>query len=214
MNPEILHILEPEEKILWNGKPDLKSLLTLAFIISAILLIVAFMLFFNMDAAASHKTTKLGDNPKQVINYIFIGFVGLSIIIPIAFYIFYKVTDYLVSDKRIIIKTGTIGADMRSIYYDQVRSAFVKVGLIGKIYNTGSILFDTGRITQSGKRGSKTVYDRFRNINLPYNVYKFVQMGLSSRKEGVNSGRADFESNNEAYKKFIQETEKMKKEVQ
>ena len=41
-----------------------------------------------------------------------------------------------------------------------------------------------------------------------------MQMGLSSRKEGVNSGRADFESNKEDYKNFIQETEKMKRDIQ
>ena len=69
------------------------------------------------------------------------------------------------------------------------------------------------KITQSRKQGSKTVYDRFRFINKPYEVYKHLQKGLSSRKEGIQSGRADFESNLDDYKDFIQETEKMKRDI-
>ena len=99
--------------------------------------------------------------------------------IPLVVYSFQKVTNYVITNKRLIIKSGLIGADIRSIYYDQIRSAFVKVSLIGKIFGTGTILIDTGRITQSGRRrGSKTAYDRFRFIPSPYEVYKLMQKGL------------------------------------
>jgi hypothetical protein len=53
-----------------------------------------------------------------------------------------------------------------------------------------------------------TANDRFRFIKNPYQVYKLVQKGLSSLKEGMHSGRAV-----EGYKDFMQETEKMKRGI-
>ena len=102
---------------------------------------------------------------------------------------------------------------MRSVYYDQIRSVFVNVGIIGKIFGTGSVMIDTGRITQSSKGRSKQIYDRFSNIKNPYEVYKFVQTQLSNRKEGLGSGRADFEGNKGRYKDYEQETERFRREV-
>ncbi|MBT8317784.1 MAG: PH domain-containing protein [Lutibacter sp.] len=213
MNPEIEYILETEEKVLWSGKQDLKSLLTIAFLCSGVALFIALLLFFNLGDVAAHKTVKLGSNPTQVFKIILFVLIGISVLIPFAFYMNFKATDYLVTNKRLIIKSGIIGADIRSIYYDQIKSSFVNVDLIGKLFGSGTILMDTGRITQSRKRGSKTAYDRFRFIKDPYQVYKLAQKGLSSRKEGIHSGRADFESNLEGYKDFVQETEKMKRDI-
>jgi len=212
MNQEIQHILEEKEKALWSGKPDLKSLMFIAFIFAFLILTLAFIMFFNVEPLATHKNTNVGANPKRFFTIISGILLLLSLLVPLAAYSFHKVTDYVVTNKRLIIKTGVIGADIRSIYYDQVRSAFVNVGLVGKLFGTGTILIDTGRITQSRRRGSKTAYDRFRFIKSPYSVYKLVQKGLSSRKEGIHSGRADFESNLEGYREFVQETEKIKRE--
>jgi hypothetical protein len=213
MNQDIMHLLEPKETVLWNGKPDLKSLLFLAILCSILIMSIAAILFFNIEPIATRKNTNLGANPKRVLSIISGVFFFIALLTPLIVYSFYKVTEYVVTNKRLIIKSGFIGADIRSVYYDQIRSAFVNVGLVGKLFSTGTILIDTGRITQRGKRGSKTVYDRFRFIKNPYQVYKFVQKGLSSRKEGMHSGRADFESNLEGYKDFVQETEKMKKDI-
>ena len=213
MNQDIMHLLEPKETVLWNGKPDLKSLLFLAILCSILIMSIAAILFFNIEPIATRKNTNLGANPKGVLSIISGLFFFISFMIPLIAYSFYKVTIYVITNKRLIIKSGFIGADIRSVYYDQIRSAFVNVGLVGKLFGTGTILIDTGRITQSRKRGSKTAYDRFRFIKNPYQVYKFVQKGLSSRKEGMHSGRADFESNLDGYKDFVQETEKMKRDI-
>jgi len=94
-----------------------------------------------------------------------------------------------------LIKSGLIGADVRSVYYDQIKNINVDVGIIGKILGTGSVLIDTGRIQQSRRGMSKPDYDRFANIKTPYEVYKLVQQRLSTRKESLYSGRADKESN-------------------
>ena len=69
-----------------------------------------------------------------------------------------------------------IGADIRSVYYDQIRSVYVVVGLVGKIFGTGTIKIDTGR-TKSYKKNNRSVthYDKISNIKNPYEVYKIIQ---------------------------------------
>lgn len=222
MSQEIQAILEPEEKILWEGKQDFKTTAVKAVLGSAAVAVIAW--FFGLIGSGSGGCTINGEpaSPAQCTQvFSWFSYVAIAVcaLYPVGALLNYLVTHYAITNKRLLIKSGIIGADMRSVYYDQVRSAFVNVGLIGKIFGSGSILIDTGRITQSrsgGQHGSsvaKTDYDRFNNINKPYEVYKLIQECLSSNKEGLHSGRSDYESNREEYKKFVQDTEKIKKEV-
>ncbi len=218
MEKEIQSILEKEEKVLWKGKQDLKSTMIMALFGSVTLLIIAGFLFFATGDSEAMKCTingveKIGEDCANVISVAPLVLLGFAILSLIMGYLSYKVTRYVITDKRLLIKSGLIGADMRSIYYDQIKSVFVNVGVIGKIFGTGSILIDTGMVTRTQKGGTKVVYVKFSNINDPYGVYKFTQEGLSSRKEGLHSGRADFESNKEGHKDFIQETERIRRRV-
>jgi len=215
MEQEIQTILEDNEQIIWEGKQDLKSAI-ISSLTGMIFLFIFGALFQFMTSGTGTCTINGQIRPAEACagigNYISYGLFALALLIPITSFLRYKVTRYIISNKRILLKSGLIGADMRSIYYDQVKSAFVNVGLVGKIFGTGSILIDTGRITQT-KNGSRADYDRFSNINNPYEVYKTLQDRLSNRKEGLHSGRADFESNHEEYKDYIQETERMKRQA-
>jgi len=214
MQQEIQTILEDNEKVIKEQKQDLKS--AMAFGILLMLIIAIFAYIFQSILLNPESTCLINGQPssheecaKGTIYIVFFIYL-FALVIPTLFYLNYKVTTYIVTNKRLIVKSGLIGADIRSIYYDQIKSIFVNVGLIGKIFSTGTIMIDTGRISQDN---AKTVYDRFSNIKTPYKTYKTIQDFLSNRKESLKSGRADFENNNSKYKEFIQETEKMKKEV-
>ncbi len=215
MEKEIEMVLEKNEKILWSGKPDLKAAVLKSFLGVIIILIIAGFFYFSTSNPTTCTINGQERPPEDCASFIspiaIILFI-LALLTPIFAYFYAKITTYVVSNKRLLIKSGFIGADIRSIYYDQIRSVFVNVDLFGKLLNTGTILIDTGRITQTDK-GSKTVYDRFENIKNPYDVYRIIQSVLSDRKEGLHSGRADFESNKEDYKKYVQETERMRRNV-
>ena len=47
---------------------------------------------------------------------------------------------------------------------------------------------------------TRTMFDILKNIDNPYEVYKIIQPSITSRRESLYSGRADRESNPEAYK--------------
>ena len=213
---EIQAVLESNEKIEWDGKQDLKSSFVAGFVGLSFFFLFGLIFYLVSNSGSGTCTINGVVRPLEDCagfgNYIAYGLFVLAGLSPLIIYLRYKVTHYLITSKRLLLKSGLIGADMRSIYYDQIKSAFVNVGLIGKIFGTGSILIDTGRITQT-KNGSKTDYDRFSNIKDPYGVYKILQSKLSGRKEGLHSGRADHESNQKEYKEHIQKTERYKKEA-
>ncbi len=213
MEKEVSMVLEDDEKVLWEGKPDLKAAVIKSFLgVILVLVIAAFFLYPTPTSCTINGQERPPEDCVSFTSNFGILLFILAVVMPIFAYFYAKVTQYVVSNKRLLIKSGFIGADIRSIYYDQIRSVFVNVDLIGKILNTGSVLIDTGRITQTDK-GSKTVYDRFNNIKNPYEVYKIIQSVLSDRKESLHSGRADYEHNRDDYKKYVRYTERMKREL-
>ena len=95
------------------------------------------------------------------------------------------------------MKSGLIGTDFRSLYFTEIRSANVNVGLIGKIFSTGTIAIDTGQMV-TNKNGTFPKNDYLSDIDAPYDVYRYFQEALSGRQEGLYSGRADRENENDA----------------
>ncbi len=214
LGPEIQSVLEKTEKIIWSGKQDLASAMVKS--IFAMILMIGVGVIISLVTGNPSGTCKINGVVRpaaecgKMASYFAYALIGIGILLPLGAYLQYRVTRYVITSKRVLLKSGLIGADMRSIYYDQIKSAFVDVGIIGKIFGTGTIKIDTGRITQT-KNGSRTVYDRFDNIKTPYDVYKFLQDNLSSRKEGLHSGRSDFEGNKQKHKEYVQETERYRR---
>ena len=202
MDSVLNSIIEKDEKILWNGRGDLMSTImhTIGFI--ALFAAIGSLLYFVLGNLESGTCT-IGGRRRPVeecnamaqnISYIFFGIAAL---IPILTFFGFKATEYTISDKRFILKSGMIGADIRSVYYDQIRSVYVVVGLVGKIFGTGTIKIDTGR-TKSHKRNNRSVthYDKISNIKNPYEVYKILQNNISESKENIDSGNNDISSDN------------------
>ncbi len=197
MDSVLNSIIEKDEKILWNGRGDLMSTImhTIGFI--ALFAAIGSLLYFVLGNLESGTCT-IGGRRRPVeecnamaqnISYIFFGIAAL---IPILTFFGFKATEYTISDKRFILKSGMIGADIRSVYYDQIRSVYVVVGLVGKIFGTGTIKIDTGR-TKSHKRNNRsaTHYDKISNIKNPYEVYKILQSNISESKENIDSNNND-----------------------
>ena len=202
MDSVLNSIIEKDEKILWNGRGDLMSTImhTIGFI--ALFAAIGSLLYFVLGNLESGTCT-IGGRRRPVeecnamaqnISYIFFGIAAL---IPILTFFGFKATEYTISDKRFILKSGMIGADIRSVYYDQIRSVYVVVGLVGKIFGTGTIKIDTGR-TKSYKRNKRSVthYDKISNIKNPYEVYKILQNNIANSKENIPSENSNSDSEN------------------
>lgn len=161
---EIDKILDQNEKVLWEGKPDFWPF----FGISCIGGVIGFfMLFFSF------------------LELIFLNSLGLifylgfcfSFILPLYQFLAYKITHYAITDKRVLIQQGVIGRDFKIIDFDQITNSEVNVGLFDKLFGgrTGSILISTAGSFTSGQYGPVHTPFALRSIFEPYEVFKFFK---------------------------------------
>ena len=80
----------------------------------------------------------------------------------------WKNTQYAVTDKRIIIQSGFIGMEYRSIFYKDLRHVSLKVGVIDKLLHVGDIHFDSAE-------SPKTQKHAFLDIEHAYELYPKLQ---------------------------------------
>ena len=202
MDSVLNSMIEKDEKILWSGKGDLMSTImhTIGFI--AIFAAIGSLLYFvfgNLEGGTCRIMGKIRpvEECNAMARNISLIFFGIAALIPILTYFGFKATEYAISDKRFILKSGMIGADIRSVYYNEIRSIYVVVGLVGKIFSTGTIKIDTGR-TKSYKRNKRSVthYDKISNIKNPYEVYKILQNNIADSKENIPSENSNSDSEN------------------
>lgn len=208
MSQYIDNILESKEKKIWEGKINRAVLTTFLAIGLAIIIIIASFFFFSKNINFSTDTI-------QVSRFLLgAGILILGLIIVLLNFFSNLVKEYAITNKRVIIKSGLIGTDYKSIYFEQINEILIDVGLIGKIFGTGNLKIDTGK-TETYSSGSqtkiagiqypqiktRTMYDILKNIDNPYDVYKLIQPSITGRKESLYSGRADRESNPNAYRK-------------
>ena len=210
MDADITNILEPKEKVVWQGIVNRKVINTFLIISLVIILGISWWLFTtgNINYTSNGQPKQISGSTIGVVVLI------IGLIASLWAYFANRVKEYAITQKRVLIKSGLIGTDFKSIYFDQIKNVIVDVGLIGKIFSVGSIKIDigktetysTGSSSTGGKFGghssvrTRTMYDTLSHIDQPYEVYKHFQGTLRTNKESLYSGRADRESNPEAYK--------------
>lgn len=198
MDSTVKSILEQDETVLWQGKQDFTPTIIQAIVIFGLIIAFGALPSFLMEnlkggtCRINGQIRPVEDCIKLFQNISYIMFV-LGALIPVITYFRYRVTKYVISNKRVILKTGLIGADIRSVYYDKIRTAYVNVGPIGNFFGTGSIKIDTGRMTRAN-RNRKIHYDKISNIKKPYGVYKILQETISNYKETLHAEGANIKS--------------------
>ena len=83
----------------------------------------------------------------------------------------YQNTYYVLTNHRILVRTGLIGVDFQSISYKDIQGVNLKVGIFDKLFKVGDLYFET-----ANTRG-KTVFFDLEN---PYEAYKIAQKIVSS----------------------------------
>lgn len=179
---EIARVLEPKEKVEWEGKPDAK-----AYFISLFAGVIIFGGIFLTIIILSGKLNFWG----YIIS-------GLAILILVLGSLTYRNLHYAITNKRVILQRGIIGRDFKFDDYDQIKNVSVNVGIIGLIFKVGNIKIFTGELDSASEYGStgvkrstgvKSAFDSFAHIKNPYEVIKDLQSHLSKRKEDLYAGR-------------------------
>lgn len=194
---QINSILESQEKVVWQGIVS-RKVMYFSLVFSLIIVLVIFLLLFSKETI---NYTSNGVAKTIVGSTLGMIILSVGILLSLLGFFMNLVKVYIITNKRVLIKSGIIGIDFNSIYFTQIRTTNVNVGLLDKIFGVGTINIDTGKIetVQSGsganqRTNTQTAYDKLIHIANPYEVYKYFQTTLTGREESLYSGRADKEN--------------------
>ena len=106
----------------------------------------------------------------------------------------YKNIDYAFTDRRIIIRNGIIGIDFKSIFYTEIDSIDVEVGIIDTILKVGdirikhgiqhSIVYDVGHPYSIVTKLQKITLDIKADIHYPNDLRPNENHGYNTKYKG------------------------------
>jgi hypothetical protein len=192
--PEFDSVKDDDEEILWTGKP--KFLPYLATGVGAGIGAFIFVgIYYLMTKNVKNEDGSTG------------GFQIWFAALPIGFFLWeffrkmfsYGNTSYGYTNKRVMIRTGFIGTDFKSIDYDKISDIEVTVNFIERAFNVGTIKFFSGR-TETDEGRTTKLYDRWEAIESPYEVFKKVKQVSIDIKTDFNYPNALRPETNPGYK--------------
>ncbi len=169
-------ILAKDEQVIWRGKPKKSAYLYSSFVkelpgllsglLTTTLFFVMVGIYLGMEAF-----------------WISLAFIGVFWVIGlftkigrlVTYSYRYKNIDYALTNRRIIIRSGLIGVDYKSINYKEVKTVKLDVTWIDRLFNVGDIYIYTGDEPRLSK-SKKIINDKvFFDIPNCYEVYSKMQ---------------------------------------
>lgn len=168
-------ILDPSEKILWEGKPD-KYLYVLGNIqSSAGLVAFAVLSYFLVNALTGEENGR-----------IILILSAILILLVIAGFIYrflnWKKVNYVVTDKRIYIESGVVGRDIDLVELLDVKEPRLSMGIIERSRGKGSIYMNP-YVTRSNRRRVTRYAYCIQNVSNAQDVFMIVKQQTCS--EGI-----------------------------
>ena len=167
--PEFESVKDADEEILWTGKPRF-----IPFIFSGLGVALYTLLFgvvwIVINLNVPHKDDGMGR---------WFWMFGLLALAQGFFpwinrVLSYSNTIYAYSNKRVMMRTGFIGTDFKSIDYDKISDIEVTVNILERAYDVGTVRFFSGR-TKTDENNTTKIYDSWIAIGDPYAAFKAVK---------------------------------------
>lgn len=167
---KIEDVIGSDEQILWSGKPKKRAYLINAF--TKMLPIALIWLLFD-GAFIGLMIGTMDEIPTAIKIFMVVFF--LFHLMPVWIWLSHVLTanrqhenlEYAFTNKRIIIKSGIIGIDFKNIYYSEIDSVNLKVGIVDRIEKVGDIY-----IKSNG--GANVLYDLENPYTLTEKLQKIV----------------------------------------
>jgi len=173
---EITKVLNPDEKVLWSGNPKKAPFL---FSFALLGLFFGAIIYFS---GLSYSISK----PEYYILFSFLAILAFALFFFVG-YLYYRVTYYAITDRRVILQSGIFGRSYKSIDFDKIQNVSVVIGLFNYIFRTGTIKIFSGEIGSSGgnNAGVQPIFDQIVFIQNPDSTLRILQEALSHKKEAV-----------------------------
>lgn len=177
------HILDDDEKIVKIIKPHKgKYFFSSLFILGLVYLIFVGVAMLGMMLPDEETGASIVD---PIYLLIPVGIFVVAMLITWLFLaIYYKNNYFAYTNKRLIIRSGIVGVDYKSLDMSMIGMVNVYVSLLDKIVhkNTGTLTF--GSIA-SGTNGISNT--RFPDISEPYETCKEIKSAIDKYKKGTSS---------------------------
>lgn len=159
-----------DEQILWRGKPKKRAYLINAFT-KMLPIALVWLLFDGAFIGIMIGTMDKIPTPFKI----FIAVFFLFHLAPVWIWLSRVLTankqhenlEYAFTNKRIIIKSGIIGVDFKHVYYTEIASVNLKVGIVDRLEKVGDIY-----IKSNG--GANVLYDLENPYSLTEKLQKIV----------------------------------------
>ena len=183
---EVKKILTDDEEVKEYFKPNKKRFVVVNIIATLLFLIIFFGGVFTVGILGIINVIAFTDSTGQrdflapIMFLVFSTPFLLMIILSLIGYVArYHRTIYVVTNKRLIIRSGFIGVDYKSIETKYVGLVNVRVDFLDKLCggNVGTVTFASAAIPMmniNGKNGMNTAF-AFACVENPYEVYKKVK---------------------------------------
>ena len=166
-------ILQEDETMLWNGKPNKVS-----YAFTSIIRLLPFTLFWLIVDVLTIVGLSFISNNSLFICLLVI-FIGIQCIPAFIFVhkimlvcMEYKVIRYAITDKRIILRDGEFGVNFKCIDFDQIKDCSLNKGITDSIEKTGDIYIN-------GDYQKIVFYD----VEHPNTVYNYIVSELNKIQE-------------------------------
>ena len=187
-------VIGSDEQILWSGKPKKRAFLINAF--TKMLPIALIWLLFD-GAFIGLMIGTMDEIPAPVKIFMVLFF--LFHLMPVWIWLSNVLTanrqhenlEYAFTQKRIIIKSGIIGIDFKNIYYSEIDSVNLRVGLVDRIEKVGDIyiksigganvLYDLENPYSLTEKLQKIVVDIKTDIQFPNNLRPAENDGYNTK---------------------------------
>lgn len=187
-------VIGSDEQILWSGKPKKRAFLINAF--TKMLPIALIWLLFD-GAFIGLMIGTMDEIPTSVKIFMTVFF--LFHLMPVWIWLSNVLTanrqhenlEYAFTNKRIIIKSGIIGIDFKNVYYSEIDSVNLRVGLVDRIEKVGDIyiksigganvLYDLENPYSLTEKLQKIVVDIKTDIQFPNNLRPAENDGYSTK---------------------------------
>lgn len=170
-------LLSQDEKILWRGKPKKN-----AFILNSVVKLMPFALLWLIFDGLFIGVLCAGEVGVPAGMAFFLIFFFILHLAPVWMWVYkcvtasrrHKNTEYVFTDKRVIVRTGTIALDYKNVYYADIEAVNLRYGVIDRLTKVGDVY-----ITSNKKA---TVLEDIEN---PQEIERMLEEIISDKKSGV-----------------------------
>ena len=178
MNEKFKQILDDDEVVTMSFNPNGKKVM----IANILIMVPSLLIACGMIALALFVPEEGFEPAKPIYALIPAGVFLLGIVVTILFTnLWLKKTTYALTSKRVIIRTGIVGVDFKSLDLKSIGATEVYVSFFDKILGgkTGSIRFGS---MSTPINGSNSTPYTFSSILEPYKNYKIIKEHIEKVK--------------------------------